>query len=266
MKKVISFCLWGDKPIYNVGVVENAKLALSFYPEFECWIYIHQQSVPEHTITQLKALKNTKIILRSIPISIFNKLYRYPLYSKLMRKIFSKHDALDVFRPMNWRFEAIDDPDVEVMLSRDTDTRILLREKLAVEEWLSSGKSFHIMRDHPFHTMGGLNIPGGMFGTKKLKAISSWKEKLKQYKPKSKLGSRDYDQLFLHDCIYPVIKNDVLIHSILNKEVKGVVKAFPIAHCKDWKFVGEYVYADGSRNQDHINMIKEYCGESQNKK
>ena len=50
-----------------------------------------------------------------------------------------------------WRFETIDDPDVEINMSRDTDTRILLREKLAVDEWLASGKTFHIMRDHPHH-------------------------------------------------------------------------------------------------------------------
>ena len=28
-----------------------------------------------------------------------------------------------------WRFEAIDDLEVEIMMSRDTDTRIYLREK-----------------------------------------------------------------------------------------------------------------------------------------
>mgnify|MGYP003333668585 CR=1 FL=1 len=31
---------------------------------------------------------------------------------------------------MTWRFETIDHPDVEINLSRDTDTRFLLREKL----------------------------------------------------------------------------------------------------------------------------------------
>ena len=50
---------------------------------------------------------------------------------------------------MFWRFAAIDDHDVEVMLSRDTDSRLTLREKAAVDDWLSSGKLFHVMRDHP---------------------------------------------------------------------------------------------------------------------
>ena len=66
--------------------------------------------------------------------------------------------------PMMWRFEPIDDPEVEIIMSRDTDTRFTQREKLAVNEWLSTNKTFHIMRDHPHHNFC---ILGGMFGTKK---------------------------------------------------------------------------------------------------
>jgi hypothetical protein len=70
-----------------------------------------------------------------------------------------------------WRFEAIDDPEVEVMMSRDTDSRFWLREKLAVDEWLNSDCIFHIMRDHPYHFFP---ILAGMFGTKKIPEIPSW--------------------------------------------------------------------------------------------
>ena len=37
------------------------------------------------------------------------------------------------------------------MLSRDCDSRLNKREKLAVDELLKSDKNFHIMRDHPWH-------------------------------------------------------------------------------------------------------------------
>ncbi len=36
-------------------------------------------------------------------------------------------------------------------MSRDTDTRILLREKLAVDDLLKSDKLLHIMIDHLYH-------------------------------------------------------------------------------------------------------------------
>ena len=137
-KKVITFSLWGDNPTYNVGAIKNAESAKEFYPDFECWFYIHQESVPLETIEKLNSISNTKIILKT--------------------------GDLNTVKPMMWRFEAIDEPDVEIMMSRDLDTRILLREKLAVEQWLKSDKVFHIMRDHPNH---GWVILGGMFGIKK---------------------------------------------------------------------------------------------------
>ena len=62
MKKVISFNLWGNNPIYNIGAIKNVELAKVFYPEFECWFYIHQESVPIETIIELQKNDNTKII------------------------------------------------------------------------------------------------------------------------------------------------------------------------------------------------------------
>jgi len=32
--KVISFSLWGDKSIYQVGSIRNAKMAKEFYSDF----------------------------------------------------------------------------------------------------------------------------------------------------------------------------------------------------------------------------------------
>ena len=175
MVKVITFSLWGDKPIYNIGAIKNVELAKQYYPDFKYWFYIHSPTVPENTIIELKKHENVKIIF--------------------------KDGDLNTTKPMMWRFEAIDDPDVEVMMSRDTDTRILLREKLAVDEWLESGKLFHIMRDHPYHKFP---IQGGMFGIKKNPNIPSLCNLINNYKQN---GVRDYDQDFLRDILYPIIKN-----------------------------------------------------------
>ena len=99
--KIISYSLWGDKPIYLVGAMRNAKLAKIFYPDFECWYYVHRETVPEETIRQLNEFDNVKIIFKS-------------------------GDLLTT-KPMMWRFESIDHPDVELNMSRDVDTAILLR-------------------------------------------------------------------------------------------------------------------------------------------
>ena len=52
--------------------------------------------------------------------------------------------------PMMWRFLPSLDPGVEVVMSRDLDSRFTAREAAAVREWLSSDKTLHAMRDHPW--------------------------------------------------------------------------------------------------------------------
>ena len=55
--------------------------------------------------------------------------------------------------PMMWRFLIADDLDVEYFLVRDTDSRLSMRDGLAVTEWirLHNDSAFHCMRDHPSH-------------------------------------------------------------------------------------------------------------------
>ena len=50
-----------------------------------------------------------------------------------------------------WRFLAVADPEVEVVLVRDVDTRFGLRDKQSNDAWLASGKDYHIVRDHEFY-------------------------------------------------------------------------------------------------------------------
>lgn len=222
MKKVISFSLWGDNPTYNIGAIKNAEQAKILYPEFECWFYIHE-NVPKETIDALTSMSNTKIIIKT--------------------------GDLNTNKPMMWRFEAIDDPDVEVMMSRDTDTRFIEREILAVNEWLNSDTIFHIMRDHPQH---GCCILGGMFGSKKIKEIPSWISIMNNI---NQTGHRDYDQAFLTNFIYPIIKNNSTIHASFYR-MEPHAKHFPIKYCSELRFVGEYVYHDESRCQQNINELR----------
>ena len=49
------------------------------------------------------------------------------------------------------RFLPLLDPRVEVVVSRDLDSRITAREQAAVEDWLETGLTFHVMRDNPHH-------------------------------------------------------------------------------------------------------------------
>ena len=222
-KKVISFSLWGDKPMYNVGAIINANDALKMYPDFECWFYIHVETVPKETVDALSIIPNVKIIW--------------------------KEGDLSVIKPMMWRFSAIDDPTVEIMMCRDTDTRLLPREKMAVDEWLNSKYLFHIMRDHPYHDTP---ILGGMFGTRKMPEIESWANLIEVF---IQHGHRDYDQTFLRDIIYPIVKDNAIIHATFYR-IESNARYFPMDYDSEYKFVGEYIDQDESRNDHHIQDLK----------
>ena len=224
MRKVISFSLWGDKPIYNIGAIKNAELAKVYYPDFDCWFYVHKETVPQSTITTIEQIGNSRIIYKEG--NILN----------------------EECSPRIWRFEAIDHPDVEIMMPRDTDTRILEREVLAVREWLNSDKIFHIMRDHPHHQF---YILAGMYGTKKIESIPSWRNIMNTFFDKDR---HFYDQNFLKDIIYPLVKDKSLVHATFYKWENGA-KDFSIPYNKEYNFVGEYVNIDESRSNFHINEL-----------
>ena len=117
MKKLICFSLWGKEKKYTVGAVKNADLALTIYPDWICRYYVGG-STPKNTIDKLSKRKNTEVFLMN-----------------------ERGDWTSMF----WRFYPASDEDVSCMISRDVDSRLNHRERVAVDHWLSSDKGFHIM-------------------------------------------------------------------------------------------------------------------------
>lgn len=175
MKKIISFSLWGNNPKYTIGAIRNAELTPLIYPDWIARFYCG----------------------RSVPLEIIEKLKSFPHCEVILMEEDGNWEG------MFWRFYACGDADV--MLSRDTDSRLNMREKFAVDEWLESSKDFHIMRDHPHHTT---EILGGMWGCKNgiLKNIKNLIDDF------VKGDFWQVDQNFLKQKIYPLIKNNVFVH------------------------------------------------------
>jgi hypothetical protein len=177
MKKIISFSLWGTNPIYNIGAIKNSELAKTIYPDWICRYYVGK-SVPTEIIEKLNSFDNTEIILM---------------------------DTDGDWTGMFWRFYPSSEDDVDVVIVRDCDSRLNEREKNAVDEWLESDKGFHIMKDHPYHN---IEILGGMWGSKK-GTIHNMKTKIDEY---VKGNFWQVDQFFLKDIIYPLIKDNCVVH------------------------------------------------------
>lgn len=97
--------------------------------------------------------------------------------------------------------------DDNVVIVRDSDSRISLREVMAVEEWIKSDKKFHTFRDHEAHFE--FPIIGCAFGYKG-KFDNSVLNLLNKY-----TTERNYyvgDQIFLKDVIWPLVEDNAIIH------------------------------------------------------
>lgn len=177
-RNIIAFSLWGDRPEYITGALVNAQIAQHLYvrwtPRFYC-----DTSVPQDARDALKAY-GAQVVLMT-----------------------GKDDA--AIRPM-WRFLASDDPDINVFVCRDADSRVNAKELLAVTDWLNSGCRFHIMRDHIYHhelILAGMW--GGMAGI--LPNMRDWLRSSPKY-----FDNRFGDQAFLADMLWPLIHRDARIH------------------------------------------------------
>jgi len=176
MRKVISFCLWGNGPRYTIGALRNAELCPRVYPGFTARFAVGQSTSRE--IVEGLHARGAEVIERSEPGD---------------------------WRGMFWRFEAAADPGVEIMLSRDCDSRLNGREKAAVDAFLASEKQFHIMRDHPQHNRP---ILGGMWGVK-APLLRDIDKLITAY---VKGNHYQVDQQFLMRVVHPKIAKVALVH------------------------------------------------------
>lgn len=144
---------------------------------------------------------------------------------------------------MFWRFYPASDSNVEVMISRDTDSRLNAREFFAVQQWIQSDKSFHIMRDHPYHAT---EILGGMWGCK-FPALKNMNQLINEY---TKGEFWQVDQNFLREKVYPLIKNNSIVHDEFFDK-----KPFPVIREPN-RFVGQaFDEYDNLLNPEHTQYI-----------
>lgn len=212
MNKIISFSLWGDNPKYTIGAVRNAELCKDIYPGWKCRFYLND--VPESILRQLQSL-GAEIVQQPESPS---------------------------WTSMFWRYNTCWDDNVNISIFRDTDSRLGLREKAAVDQWLDSDYTFHIMRDHPYH---GFYMLGGMWGYKKNNKYNM-KEIFDTFTPSNKYGT-DYE--FFAKTLFRVIGEDKVTHDEFFEK-----KPFPTARVNK-EFVGEVYDHNDVRHPEHYKHI-----------
>jgi hypothetical protein len=225
MKNIVAYSLWGDHPMYWVGAIRNIEQIKEYFPDWICRFYI-DKNCNQDLINTIKG-DNVEVVLV---------------------------DSKDSFHGMFWRFWAAEEQETDIFLSRDCDSRFSNREVSAIKEWLESDKDFHIMRDHPYHSVP---ILGGMWGCRnglmRKIGLSNLIEKWGKYERKG------IDQEFLGTIVYPLIIDNVIEHSEFGLRYGGEIRKFPTERM-NYEFVGDVFDENEVRNPDYWKFIKNIIG------
>lgn len=216
MINAIGFSIWGEDPTYVDGALANIEAAKEIYPGWSCFFFV-QDSVPIESVVLLSSMGGQIVFCRS------------------------KNPWEGLFH----RFLLVDNDLVETCIIRDTDSLVNVREQAAVNDWLNnSGKSFHIMRDHPQHCVP---ILGGMWGFTKRNGTPFpfyMREVMKHWLDKHPVATKGPDQQFLAEVVWPYAVTDHITHeSVQAWPYDPLTRPFP-KHAplpEGMHFVGEII-------------------------
>ena len=228
MKKVISFSLYGSDTRYTQNALINSKKAEEIFPDWDVVIY-YDNTVPKNVIDFLSSKKHIEMI----------NMENHVIKNKML-----------------WRFSILLDKTVDIYIIRDIDSHLSVREKYAVDEWIDSKKTFHVMRDHPSHC----NFPmsGGMWG-------GHYDSYLEEIFNKTYLNYNEnqyiYDMNLLNNEFWNYIKQDVFVHDSFQFKYYGECKPFPqkrigLEHVGSVILNGKIRECDGKILSDHLHLEK----------
>ena len=179
-KKVISFSLYGKHPDYTLGAIANARHANRAYPGWVCRFYVADD----------------------VPKSIVSRLLAHGAEVVNMGQHFG-HEA------MFWRLFAAFEPENEIVIFRDADSRFNKCELVMVNDWLASGKKFHVMR---WDYLPGVSVMGGLWGLRG--HISELREPVKKCLESKNFWLKGADEKFLNKNLTPKMKGKVYINEL----------------------------------------------------
>jgi hypothetical protein len=167
--------------MYCEGMICNLEIAKKIFQDWIIYVY-YDDTVPKEYLEKISSYDNCKMI---------------------------DMNGNDIYKKC-WRFLALDD-DIDIMLSRDSDSRLSYREKILVEEFENSNKKFHDVRDN---RQNHAHVMGGMWGAKKGLFDQSIKKLItdRDIDPSKLWG---WDQFLMIDLVDGYVdKNDILKHDI----------------------------------------------------
>jgi len=222
---------------YFTGILENLNLMKEFYPGYIMRLYYEAGPTIKQKLCDM-ACSDPQIDL--CPANAIPRL----------------GNATRVY-PLIWRFLPAIDPQVDVFLSRDLDSRINPREAAAFSQFLASNAKVHVMRDHPAH---GAVMMGGMWAAKVYSIRNRFKKSFTElfknglaYIDRFKGG---WDQVALQRYIWPWAKKLTYVHDSYTCKKFSYTRPFPTQRKAG---IGNYVGSVLSLNASIKSPCPEKC-------
>lgn len=235
--KAISYSLWGDSAVYLIGIVRNAEYIAQNLPDWEMVVWYDSNILIkyEKTLARLRELGA--------------QCYFRP--ERIMNSSITEYGTF-------WRFRTIDLKKYSHIIFRDADSRLSPREMAAVEEWIQSEKTLHVIRDHPYHSqpypIKKPGILGGLWGLRPAGTkvnmgvmIANYYESRK-FKPSGYGSDAELLVVFLD-----FFKDSLMIHD----EVGGTGQPFPLPR-DGFSFCGERIDEDERPSHNDRNALKNH--------
>lgn len=178
MRQIVSFSLFNNFPLYINGAIKNAELIHSIYPGWVARFYV-DHTVPNQ-VTKALVERGAEIVVVDCP-SLGPQYGRY------------------------WRFWVAGERGIDRFIVRDVDSWLNTREAAATQDWIASGRSFHVMRDSYWHSKSAL---GGMWGAIGY-ALPNIRELTDRWGKYSIVGECDQ---FVSEIVFPLMAGDYLAH------------------------------------------------------
>jgi hypothetical protein len=122
---VVAFGIYGNDSFYLEGGYRNVLQAKQYWPGWKLRFYT-DHTLPKSYVQQLTTATSEVVVVDGVS--------RGPISG------------------MFWRFFVMNDPTVDRFIVRDIDSNPGSRERAAMDEWVLSGRQWHLFRDHPDHT------------------------------------------------------------------------------------------------------------------
>ncbi len=232
--KAFCFCIYGAIPKYTLGLLENLKIVQTNYNDFDVIIY-YSSDVPSSILLQYQLFPNTRLIE--------NKNKEIPM----MDRLFAFDDFKNIY---------------DYVFVRDADSRITIRDMYTINQFIESKKCFHIVRDHFYHKRRIMGGACGIFLPKFKQSIQKLFETFLETKAKNNVYSLPVygtDEEFLETILYPIIKDDCLIHTNIVGYKDESIENIEINQIDDYDFIGNvYEYFEDSDNKNKFNPTFTY--------